>query len=395
MKGIPRLVALLVAAAGLLAGIAVQAAAFVPPSGDLTVYGKGYGHGRGMSQYGAQGAAMAGLTARQILDFYYPGTSAGTTKGYVRVWTTADTSPGVYVRPAVGLRARSLKTNTAWTLPRSSTITAWILAPYGEHQTRLSYYRSTSRTWVLWKTLAGMGQFEGRYESSVVTMVMPNGSTATYRGRLRTADRAGTDLDTLNVLTMEYYLQGVVPKEAITTWRPAALQAQAIAARTYAASQVGSHNDYDLCDTVTCQVYGGYAAEVASTNAAVVATSNQIRTYAGKPILAQFSSSNGGYTAPGDRPYLIAKPDPYDGRAGNGNPNSNWTVSLDRATTEAKVGVGTIEQINVLARNGYGTWGGRVLSVEIRGTAGTKTFSGDELRFLLGLKSTWIQFEQS
>ena len=226
-------------------------------------------------------------------------------------------------------------------------------------------------------------------------MVLPNGTTATYRARLRTADRAGTDLDTLNVLTMEYYLQGVVPKEAITTWRPAALQAQAVAARTYAASQVGSHNDYDLCDTVTCQVYGGYAAEVASTNAAVVATSNQIRTYAGKPIFAQFSSANGGYTAPGDQPYLVAKPDPYDGRAGNGNPNSDWTVSLDRAATEAKVGVGTIEQINVLERNGYGTWGGRVVSVEIRGTAGTKTFSGDELRFLLGLKSTWIQFDQN
>jgi hypothetical protein len=255
MKGILRSVAVLVTSTGLVAGTALQAAAFVVPPGNLTVYGKGYGHGRGMSRYGAQGAALAGLTSRQILDFYYPGTSTGTTKWYVRVWTTADTSPGIYVRPAVGLRARSLKTNTAWTLPTSKTITAWILAPYGEHQTRLSYYRSTSRTWVLWKTLAGMGQFEGRYEGSVVTMVLPNGSTATYRGRLRTADRAGTDIDTLNVLTMEYYLQGVVPKEASTTWRPAALQAQAIAARTYAASQVGSHSDYDLCDTVACQVY--------------------------------------------------------------------------------------------------------------------------------------------
>jgi SpoIID/LytB domain protein len=348
-----------------------------------------------MSQYGAQGAALSGLTARQILDFYYPGTSTGSTSGYVRVWTTADTSPGVYVRPSAGLRARSLSTNTAWTLPTSSTITSWILAPYGDHQTRLSYYRSTTRKWVLWKTLAGMGQFEGRYESSVVTMVLPNGSTAAYRGRLRTADRAGTDLDTINVPTMEYYLRGVVPKEAITTWRPAALQAQAIAARTYAASQLRSHNDFDLCDTVACQVYGGYAAEVASTNSAVVATSNQIRTYAGTPILAQFSSSNGGYSTPGDQPYLVAKEDPYDGYPGNGNPNSNWTVSLDRAATEAKVGVGTITEINVLERNGYGTWGGRVLSVEIRGTAGTKTFSGDELRFLLGLKSTWIQFDQS
>jgi stage II sporulation protein D len=374
---------------------AVATSQEVPAPEILTVYGKGYGHGRGMSQYGAQGAALAGLTARQILDFYYPGTSTGTTSGYVRVWTTADTSPGTYVRATSGLRARSLSTNTAWTLPTSSTITSWILAPYGDHQTRLSYYRSSTRSWVLWKTLAGMGQFEGRYEASLVTMVLPNGSTVTYRGRLRTADRPGTDLDTLNVLTMEYYLRGVVPKEAITSWRPAALQAQAVAARTYAASQLRSHNDYDLCDTTACQVYGGYASEVTSATNAVVATANQIRTYGGTPILAQFSSSNGGYTAPGDLPYLIAKADPYDGYPGNGNPNSNWTSSIDSSIAGDQLGVGELEQITILQRNGYGTWGGRVLSAEIRGTTATKTLTGDELRFAIGLKSTWILIGES
>jgi stage II sporulation protein D len=389
--------------AGLTAGTMQQASAeTIDPGGgptpaavaatDLTINGKGFGHGRGMSQYGAQGQALAGRSATQILDFYYPGSATGTTSGYVRVWTTADTSPGIYVRATSGLRARSLSTNTAWTLPTSSTVTSWILAPYGDHQTRLSYYRSSTRTWVLWKTLAGMGQFEGRYEASLVTMVLPNGTTVTYRGRLRTADRPGTDLDTLNVLTMEYYLRGVVPKEAITSWRPAALQAQAVAARTYAdrkrRAPLGS--DYDLCDTTSCQVYGGAAAEVASTNSAIAATSGRIRTYSGQPIDAQFSSSNGGYTAPGGLAYLPAKADPYDDYPHNGNPNANWTITMSKATAGSRLGVGTLTSLLVLSRNGFGTWGGRVVSVRATGTTATKTFTGEQARFALRLKSDWF-----
>jgi len=388
--------AVMVVSAGVMAGTAQAAAAesyWIAPAGNLTVFGKGYGHGRGMSQYGAQGAALAGLTSAQILDFYYPDTAAATTSGNIRVHITADTSPGAYVRPATGLRARSSSTGTTWALPVSSTISGWIISPYGDHQTRLSYYRTTTRSWVLWKSMAGMAEF---YGAAVTRLVLPTGGEVPYRGTLRVVDRAGTDLDTVNVLSMDYYLRGVVPKEAITSWRPAALQAQAVAARTYAArKRAQSTGDFDLCDTVACQVYGGYAAEVASTNDAIVATSNLIRTYGGSPILAEFSSSNGGYTAPGGTAYLPAKPDPYDAYAGNGNPNSNWTVSIARATAEAKFGVGTVKLIVIAQRNGYGTLGGRVLSVDVVGTTGSKTYTGDELRFLLGLKSAWFLFDHS
>lgn len=401
MRGIGRAIAALAMLAGALPAVAGQQAAaethYVPTLEALTIYGKGYGHGRGMSQYGAQGAALAGLTSTQILNFYYPGTTTATTSGYARVWITADTSPGIYIRAGAGLRARSLSTNTAWALPVSSTISAWIMSAYGEHQTRVFYYRTTTRTWVLWKTLAGMGQFEGQYEGSVVNLVLPNGSIVPYRGRLRTADRPGTDLDTINVLTMEYYLRGVVPKEVITSWKPAALQAQSVAARTYAARKRSQSTgaDYDLCDTTACQVYGGYAAEVPSASNAVVATSNQIRMYAGSPILAEFSSSNGGHSAPGGTTYLPAKPDPYDAYPGNGNPNSDWAHSSSDSVAGHQLGVGDLRQVNVLQRDGYGTWGGRVLSAEVVGTTATKTYSGDELRTRLGLKSTWITFGQS
>ncbi|HZO66769.1 MAG TPA: SpoIID/LytB domain-containing protein [Kribbellaceae bacterium] len=389
--------AILLVSAGLLAVTPLTASAaesyWVEPTGNLTVSGRGFGHGRGMSQYGAQGAALAGRTSTQILDFYYPGTqnkALGAT--IVRVHVTADTTAGVKVLATTGLRARDLGSNAVWTLPVQSTISQWEIRPHLSSQTRLYYYRTGSSTGVLWRTLSGMAQFEG---PAVTRLVMPSGSSVPYRGTLRAADRSGADLDTINVVSIDYYLRGVVPKEAITSWRPAALQAQAVAARTFAASKLGSHSDYDLCDTISCQVYGGYAAEVASTNAAVVATSNRIRTYNGNPILAEFSSSNGGYTTPSSVPYQVGKADPYDGYSGNGNPNTSWTASVSRTTAQARFAVGTIKQLSVLSRNGLGTWGGRVLTLRVVGTSSTKTFTGDQVRSLLGLKSTWIRFNQS
>jgi SpoIID/LytB domain protein len=401
MGGIRRWVAACAAgtvlSAGLLAVTAQQAAAettYVAPAGNLTVYGKGYGHGRGMSQYGAQGHALAGRTYTQILDFYYPGTTTATIPSAnrtIRVHITADTSPGLKVRAVSGLRVQDLGTNAEFTLPVATAYTHWELRPYGDTRTQLYRY-STSAGWQLYRSMAGMAQFEG---PPVTRLVLPSGSEVPYRGTLRTADRAGTDLDTINILSMDYYLRGVVPKESPSSWRPAALQAQAVAARTYAYSKRTTSRDYDLCDTTACQVYGGYGAEVTSTSNAVVATGNVIRTYGGTPILAEFSSSNGGYTAPGDKPYLTAKADPYDAYPGNGNANANWSVSLNRATTEAKFGVGTLKAIIIGQRNGYSTWGGRVVSAEIRGTTATRTYTGDQLRFLLGLKSTWIRFDTS
>lgn len=400
MGGIRRSVAVCAAGtiitAGLVAATATQAAAesvvdTTAAATNITLAGKGFGHGRGMSQYGAQGQALAGRTATQILDFYYPGTTSTTTSGYVRVLLTADTSPGIIVKPATGLRALDMGTGTIVTLPQWTSVVYWHLAPYGDHGSTLNYFSTVNGTWTRWKTFTGMGQFDG---AAVTGLVLPSGTVVTYRGALRMADRAGTDVDTLNVLQLEVYLRGVVPKEAITTWRPAALQAQAVAARTYAARkrQAPAGTDYDLCDTTSCQVYGGAAAEVASTNSAIAAVSGRIRTYNNNPIDAQFSSSNGGYTTPvAGVPYLPAKADLYDDDV---NPNANWTVTMTTATAGARLGVGNLTELRVLTRNGYGTWGGRVLSVRATGTTATKTFTGEGARFALGIKSAWFRVVQ-
>lgn len=376
------LVAVLIAPA-----LSVLPAYGVEPAGDLTVHGRGYGHGRGMSQYGAQGAALAGLSAARILDFYYPGTTTRRVTGLVRIHITADTTASLKVATVSGLRVRDLSAGAAWALPAGMTM--WQIDAYGNHQTRLSGYHAPSKRWVAGRIFRGMAQFEG---AVAIPLVMPSGAKRWYRGALRTADRAGANLDTLNVLTLEQYLRGVVPREALLTWRPAALQAQAVAARTYAVyhRDRSSRRDYDLCDTTACQVYGGQAVEEGSTDRAIAATAGLIRTHRGSPIIAEFSSSNGGFTASGPLPYQTAKADPYDGYRGNGNRNSAWVVKVRRSRVEAAFGVGRLRRIEVIARNGHGAWGGRALTVRVTGSSGRKTFTGDQVRFKLGLRSAWF-----
>src|SRR5690606_2556523 len=153
-----------------------------------------------------------------------------------------------------------------------------------------------------------------------------------YRGALRSAITAQgtTARRTVNVLPLDHYLQGVVASEMPSSWHANAIRSQAVAARTYAAHprQSPLSSLYDICDTTSCQVYGGVAKEHDNTTAAIRATAGQILTSGGKPAFTQFSSSSGGWTAASDKfSYMPAKQDPYDGWSGN--PNHNWTLKLD------------------------------------------------------------------
>jgi SpoIID/LytB domain protein len=292
---------------------------------------------------------------------------------------------------ANNLRLRDLKAGKVYTLPKASTRNQWSIDPYGEHGTRVSSFDAKKRTWTVWRTLKGMAQFEG---PGVIALILPTGRQATYRGIIRATDTAGSHLDTVNVLSLETYLRGVVPREAVVTWRPVALQAQAVAARTYAVyhRKRAGNRAYDLCDTIACQVYGGYGDEEPSTNAAVTATAGQIRLYRNTPIIAEFSSSNGGATAAGDTPYQLIKADSWDAYPGNRNPNASWTVTRPTAQLQAAFGVGAIRSLRVIARTGVGPGGGRVLKVEAVGASGKKVLTGDQLRGKLSLRSAWFSF---
>ncbi|MEI5672141.1 MULTISPECIES: SpoIID/LytB domain-containing protein [unclassified Nocardioides] len=361
----------------------------VPADATVTITGHGYGHGHGMSQYGAQGAAKRGLSHDRILAFYYPGLKPGRVGGRVSVQISADTTDDLLVRARSGLTVKDLRAKRSWTLPANGA-RYWRVATSRAGVTRVAY--KTTR-WVRWRTLRGDGEIAAG--GRPVTLVTPSGDRP-YRGRLRHASVAGGGHETVNIVSLEGYLRGVVPLEMPATWSPAAVRAQAVAARTYAAYERAHPRSRhaQICDTTSCQVYGGYAAEHPASNAAIAATRGQALLDGGKPAFTQFSSSSGGWTSAGSVPYLTAVEDPYDGWSGN--PVHAWNVRFPAARLEkAWPRIGTLQAIRVTARDGNGDWGGRVRSLTLGGSAGSVTVSGDTFRSVLGLRSTYLTFRVS
>ena len=363
----------------------------MPGTGDVTIRGHGYGHGHGMSQYGAEGAARQGKTWREILGFYYPGTAWGTKGGRVRVLISADTTRDVIVAPRSGLRVRDTGDGKDYTLPRNGA-SRWRLAVSG---TRSVVDFKTDR-WRRWKTLTGDGAFHAGGDP--VTLFFA-GTSRQYRGFLKASSpsKGSADRDTVNSTRIDSYLKGVVPLEMPASWRPNAVRAQAVAARTYAAYEMqhprAAH--YQICDTASCQVYGGYTAEHALSNDAVDATARVILTSKGAPAFTQFGSSSGGWTSANRFAYLPAKADPYDDWAGN--PVHDWSVSVGVGRIErAWPGVGNLRSVKVTERDGNGQWKGRVWQLRLIGTKSGKptsiNVSGDTFRATLGLRSTWFTF---
>ena len=344
----------------------------------LRITGHGYGHGHGLSQYGAKGAAAQGLGWEQIVGFYYPGTQVDKARGPVRVLLTAATKRGVSVEAQDRLRLDRVGGEKSYRLDRLRPgATRWKLMPRGSRS--VLSYQARSGGWKRLTSFPGTGEFSGG--NRPVTLRLPGGATADYRGALRLVD--GT---TVNVLPLERYLRGVVAREVPATWPAAAVQSQAVAARTYAAyERADASGSYDLCDTTACQVYGGVAAEHPDTNAAIRATRNRVVTYAGAPAFTQFSSSNGGHSAAGSMPYLVAQPDPYE--ASSANPYATWTTTLARSEVEEQwPQVGQLTRLT-LTRDAQGN---RVATVLLSGSGGSVTVAGDGFRSALGLRSEWF-----
>ncbi|WP_332661753.1 SpoIID/LytB domain-containing protein [Aeromicrobium sp.] len=367
----------------------------VPSTRTIAVTGHGYGHGIGMSQHGAQGAAKQGVGYASILSRYYPGTTLGGQTGNIRVLISQDTTDSVDIVGRSGLVFRNVKAGTTMALPTTiygSTVTRWRIVQLTSDKTQSTLqYRTTgdykSFRGVRW---TGDGQFEG---PPSIGLIMPSGSAAVYRGAIRSAvpSSGSTSRNTVNILTIERYVRGVIAAEMPSSWMPEALKAQAVAARTYGVRSISSTRYYDICSTTACQVYGGVSRETANTNAAVSATNGKVLRYDGKPAFTQFSSSSGGYTSPGSQPYLKAVSDTWDNWSGNAN--HTWTKSVSAATIEkAYPAIGTLKQLKITNRNGYGDWGGRVSTISLVGSSSTVTISGDQARWAFGLKSNWFRF---
>lgn len=364
-------------------------AAIAPRSSQVSIVGAGWGHGKGMSQYGAYGAATKGLGYKEILEFYYPGTTLddladGNT---IRVWISGDNDNRLHFRPAAGLKVVD-STGTSLTLPSGKKYTKWRIGRSSGK--RVLYYRNSSGKYVKYTAHKLSGKrvwYVQNPDTGTVKLAMPSGETRTYRGKLGFR-LSGSGALTVNYVSMETYLRGVVPAEMPATWSAEAVKAQAVAARTYAAklrSNVSSKALYDLCDTTACQVYRGTAVEHDDSDKAITGTAGKVVEYKGQLALTMFSSANGGWSASGgaDYPYLKAQKDPYDGV----KRDQSWSVTLSSAKIQkAFPTIGTLKSLQVTDRDGDGTYGGRVESVRISGSRGSVTVSGGSFKSRFGLK---------
>jgi stage II sporulation protein D len=190
----------------------------------------------------------------------------------------------------------------------------------------------------------------------------------------------------------------VISRESPSSWPIEALKAQAVAARTFALSGGVKGNGYELYDDTRSQVYGGVAAETARTNTAVAATSLQAITYAGKPIVAYFFSTSGGYTESVENsfvgskpvPYLKGVPDPYDDLS----PYHRWKLVLSQGRMQSALSRylkgGKLRKIKVNTRG----VSPRVVYATLISSAGRTRVTGSTLKAALGLRDSWVFFKK-
>jgi stage II sporulation protein D len=195
-------------------------------------------------------------------------------------------------------------------------------------------------------------------------------------------------------VALETYVRGVVSAEIPSSWPLAALEAQAVASRTYALTARAGGSRFDVYADTRSQVYRGVAAETPQTNAAVAATAGQVVTYEGRPAITYFSASSGGHTesveyafrGSAPQPWLRGVVDPYDQ-----GPLHRWRVTMSFASAAARLrGLvrGSFKGIEVLARGASP----RVLSAYVLGSTGRAVVSGSELAARLGLYDSWAYF---
>jgi stage II sporulation protein D len=367
---------------GALASLAlVLAIALIasPPAGAgaetrYRVTGAGLGHGVGLSQWGAYGFAKHGRAYRDIATHYFKGSKIGKVKARRAIRVLLDTTSGsVSFSHSDRACGRNLKPSSTYR------------AALGGSGVRLE--SSSGRR------LAGCGK---TLDAKGVADPIRIGGQGSYRGDLL-ATAAGGTLYIVNEVGVDDYVQGVVPNEMPSSWPLAALQAQAVAARSYALATNAGSGVFDQYDDTRSQVYGGLSTEAAKTNRAVRRSHRQVLTYNGKVIPGFYSSSSGGRTEnvefafPGatPEPYLKSVQDPFD----DASPDHRWRLTLSRSEMQSKLGdlvKGRFRGIKVTKRG----VSPRIVKAKVLGSGGATTVTGSDLQGRLGLRSTWAKFKR-
>jgi stage II sporulation protein D len=350
----------------------------------MNVTGRGYGHGIGMSQYGAYGYALHGFTYQAILQHYYTGIGFGASADQnVRVLLTGSqtsvsvTCPAAY-QAAVGPQTIPL------TAGSTSTVT-WVG----------SSFQLTSGTGVWTASQPVVFQPTSGLLVLVNRSGILNAADAPYRGDLTVAHQS-SGLCAIDTLPVESYLRGVVPLEMSSSWPLEALKAQAVAARTYAIRSIGG-GLFDLYSDTRSQAYGGASRERETTDAAVSGTAGVIATYGGQPIAAFYFSTSGGHTENIENvwntaplPYLKGVDDPYDTlspyHVWPDNPIRTSATSVATALGSGNLPAGQLQALYVVKRG----VSPRVVQALAISDSGATSLTGSTIRTALGLRDTWF-----
>jgi stage II sporulation protein D len=362
--------------------IAAALLAFPAAAGadDVVIDGRGWGHGVGLSQWGAYGYALReGSDHRFILTHYYPGTDVGS-------------APSARMRVRLK-RAGALRVCGA-TRARDA----------GGRSVRLSDAR-TYRFAALATDRLAMADTSGGRRARLRAPVTITGGSSTcmrgaaengvrdgaYRGRM-VLERDGAGVLAVNHASLEHYLYGVVPAEMPSTWPAEALAAQAVVARSYALRSIRTAAAFDVYADVRSQVYRGVTGEADASTAAVRATRARV-VLAGEEVAQTFFfSTSGGRTAANEEEwggtpisYLRSVEDPHDDLS----PYHTWQARFrEREAARELRGLtsGEFESLAVASR----TESGRAATVDIVGSGGTNTVPAATIRARLGLRSTWF-----
>lgn len=351
----------MVAIALLVAGLIVPAAA---SAGTVFLLdGRGWGHGVGMSQWGAEGYARHGYDYQRILAHYYPQTHIGIEQPRLVRILLARGQQSVRVgssAPFVVVDARGRKLH----LPARAVVV-------------------DKRIVLQHRKLAAPLHFEPGAQPLQVNLVG-------YRGDVVLKSKPD-GLMSINLLPLDRYLRGVVPWEAPSGWHLATYEAQAVAARSYALATMHTGEDFDAFPDQRSQEYGGIPAERPQTNLAIGATAGRVLVWRDRVIPAYYFSSSGGRTSSvhdawphaQQVPYLVSVSDPYDYIS----PHHVWPTQVLSATRVASaLGVSAVRDAEVLQNSS-----GRARAVRVLTDRGWRIFAAAAIRERFDLGSTDFQ----
>ena len=366
----------------LSATAAVLVLAAAVPAADAAVRhvinGAGFGHGIGMSQYGAYGFALEGSSYTQILSHYYRGTSLSSAPSRpVRVLMQPE-DPYIRVRGATSIGGRRLSANALY-VARESGGAVLVTSSTGRRVARV-----------------GNGaKFRGPEALRLMGPALNFINDGLYRGAIEIRTE-GAGVTAINELDIDTYVRGVVAGEMPSSWPLEALKAQAVAARTYALATRKTTGLFDQYPDTRSQVYRGVTGESVRSDAAVSQTAGRILTYGDVPAVTYYFSTSGGHTENVEysfvgslaKPWLVGVPDPYDSQS----PYHRWQVPTTAARLDAALGApGRFKRVKVLDRG----VSPRVVSARVVGSAGSVVLSGPQIRARLGLRDTWFTFVQA